>query len=73
MGRFLGIIVKRVVPCRCYDGHVQEPYEMHIHLGLYSVILFILNDVKNGEFIRIDLQLLNNLELIYQEETHTIT
>ena len=20
--------IKRVVPCRCYDGHVKEPYEM---------------------------------------------
>ena len=28
MGRFLGITVKRVVPCRCLDGHVKEPHEM---------------------------------------------
>ena len=28
MGRFLGITVKRGIPCRCLDGHVKEPYEM---------------------------------------------
>ena len=28
MGRFLGITVKRLAPCRCLDGHVKEPYEM---------------------------------------------
>ena len=25
--------IKRVVPCRCKDGHVKEPYEMSIALG----------------------------------------
>ena len=25
--------IKRVVPCRCYDGHVKEPYEMSMALG----------------------------------------
>ena len=24
---------KRVVPCRCWDGHVEEPYEMSMALG----------------------------------------
>ena len=28
MERFLGITIKRVVPCRCLDGHVKEPQEM---------------------------------------------
>ena len=28
MGRFLGVTVKRGIPCRCFDGHVKEPYEM---------------------------------------------
>ena len=29
IGRFLGITVKSLVPCRCLDGHViEEPYEM---------------------------------------------
>ena len=28
MGRFLGITVKRGIPCRCLDGHFKEPYEM---------------------------------------------
>ena len=28
MGRFLGIIVKRLAPCRYLNGHVKEPYEM---------------------------------------------
>ena len=28
MGRFLGITVKRGIPCRCLDGHVKQPYEM---------------------------------------------
>ena len=28
MGRFLGITVKRGIPCRCLDGNVKEPYEM---------------------------------------------
>ena len=28
MGRFLGITVKRGIPCRCLGGHVKEPYEM---------------------------------------------
>ena len=30
MGQFLGITVKRVIPCRCLDGHVKEPYEMYM-------------------------------------------
>ena len=25
--------IKRVVPCRCLDGHVKEPYEMSMALG----------------------------------------
>ena len=25
--------IKRVVPCRCKDGHVKEPYEMSMALG----------------------------------------
>ena len=25
--------IKRLVPCRCYDGHVKEPYEMSMALG----------------------------------------
>ena len=33
MGRFLGITVKRLAPCRCLDGHVKEPYEMPMALG----------------------------------------
>ena len=28
MRRFTGISVKRMVPCRCFDGHVKESYEM---------------------------------------------
>ena len=28
MGRFLGITVKRDIPCRCLDGHVKDPYEL---------------------------------------------
>ena len=32
MGRFLGITVKRGIPCRCLDGHVKEPYEMSMAL-----------------------------------------
>ena len=33
MGRFLGITTKRVVPCRCLQWHVKEPYGMSIALG----------------------------------------
>ena len=36
MGRFLGITVKRVAPCWCFDGHVKEPYEMSMALGADS-------------------------------------
>ena len=25
--------IKRVVPCRCFDGHVKEPFEMSMALG----------------------------------------
>ena len=25
--------IKRLVPCRCLDGHVKEPYEMSMALG----------------------------------------
>ena len=25
--------IKRVVPCRCLDGHVKEPYEMSMAFG----------------------------------------
>ena len=25
--------IKRVVPCRCLDGHIKEPYEMSMALG----------------------------------------
>ena len=25
--------LKRVVPCRCLDGHIKEPYEMSMALG----------------------------------------
>ena len=32
MGRFLGIALKRLVPCRCLDGHVKESYEMSMAL-----------------------------------------
>ena len=32
MGRYLGITVKRGIPCRCLDGHVKEPYEMSMAL-----------------------------------------
>ena len=28
MGRFLGITVKRLVPCRCFDGHVEDLHKM---------------------------------------------
>ena len=24
--------IKRLVPCRCLDGHVEEPYEMYMAL-----------------------------------------
>ena len=33
MGRFLGITVKRLVPCRCEGGLVKEPYEMSMASG----------------------------------------
>ena len=33
MGRFLGITVKRVAPCRYLDGDLKEPYEMSMALG----------------------------------------
>ena len=26
--------MKRVAPCRCLDGHVKEPYEMSMALGV---------------------------------------
>ena len=25
--------IKRLVPCRCLDGHVKEPYEMSMAFG----------------------------------------
>ena len=28
--------IKRLVPCRCLDGHVKEPYEMSIQLLLFQ-------------------------------------
>ena len=28
IGRFLGLTVKRVVPCLCLEGHVKETNEM---------------------------------------------
>ena len=28
MGRFPGITVKRLAPCRCLERHVKKPYEM---------------------------------------------
>ena len=33
MGRFLGITVKRLAPCRCLDGHIKEPYRNSMALG----------------------------------------
>ena len=33
MGRFLGITVKKVEPCRCLYEHVKEPYGMSMALG----------------------------------------
>ena len=32
MGQFLGITIKGMAPCRCFDGHAKEPYEMSMAL-----------------------------------------
>ena len=34
--------IKRVVPCRCLDGHVKEPYEMSMALGPTSPTHYLL-------------------------------
>ena len=34
--------IKRVVPCRCLDGHVKEPYEMSMSLGARPLVQLLL-------------------------------
>ena len=33
--------IKRLVPCRCLDGHVKEPYEMSMALGARPLVLLL--------------------------------
>ena len=34
--------IKRLVPCRCLDGHVKEPYEMSMALGARPQVRLLL-------------------------------
>ena len=34
--------IKRLVPCRCLNGHVKEPYEMSMSLGAWPYVQLLL-------------------------------
>ena len=48
MGQCLGITVKRVAPCRCFDGHVKEPYELSMVLEARPYIQLLLQSAYRG-------------------------
>ena len=67
IGRFIGILA----PCRCFDGHVKEPYEMSIAFGARPYVQLLLQSACTSMCCHIYNDL--SLHVTFSNRSHSLT